>query len=120
MEIEVSDDLSRLFDAMANVHRREMIRALAVQPRSISQLAESRGLSLPAIHKHVRVLEEAAMIRRRKVGRTNFLALEREPLRRLAAWVEQFHPWWGTDEESLENYVAFLSKESEEIVTKKE
>jgi len=120
MEIEVSDDLSRLFDAMANVHRREMIRALAVQPRSISQLAESRGLSLPAMHKHVRVLEEAAMIRRRKVGRTNFLALEREPLRRLAAWVEQFHPWWGTDEESLENYVAFLSKESEEIVTKKE
>jgi len=120
MEIEVSDDLSRVFDAMANVHRREMIRALAVQPRSISQLAESRGLSLPAMHKHVRVLEEAAMIRRRKVGRTNFLALEREPLRRLAAWVEQFHPWWGTDEESLENYVAFLSKESEEIVTKKE
>ncbi len=106
-------DLNLVFDALANGHRREMIYALAVQPRSISELATLRNLSLPAIHKHIRVLEDAAMVRRRKVGRTNFLALEREPLRLLQAWVEQFHPYWGTEAESLENYVAHLSKESE-------
>ena len=103
------DDLTPVFDALANEHRRELIRLLALQPRSISQLAELRGLSLPAIHKHIRVLESAEMVRRRKLGRTNFLALEREPLTRLQAWTEQFNPWWGTDAETLETYAAFLS-----------
>lgn len=111
MGTSTADDLSPVFEAMANEHRREMIRELALQPRSISQLAALRDLSLPAIHKHVRVLEDAAMVRRRKIGRTNFLALERGPLRRLQAWMDQFHPWWGTREESLENYAEYLSND---------
>jgi DNA-binding transcriptional ArsR family regulator len=106
------DDLSGVFDALANEHRRAIIRLLALQPRSISQLAEFRGLSLPAIHKHVSVLEGAAMVSRRKLGRTNFLALEREPLSRLQAWTDQFHPWWGTDAETLENYADALRRDS--------
>ena len=105
------DDLSRVFDALANEHRREIIRLLALQPRSISQLAELRGLSLPAIHKHVRLLEEAAMVSRRKLGRTNFLALEREPLSRLQAWTGQFRPWWGSDGETLANYADALRRD---------
>jgi DNA-binding transcriptional ArsR family regulator len=105
------DDLSLVFDALANEHRREIIRILALQPRSISQLADLRGLSLPAIHKHVHVLEEAAMVRRRKLGRTNYLALEREPLSRLQAWTSQFNPWWGTDGETLENYANALERD---------
>jgi DNA-binding transcriptional ArsR family regulator len=113
MQISISDDLSPVFGALANEHRREIIHALALQPQSISQLASLRGLSLPAIHKHIRVLENAAKVRRRKIGRTNFLALERAPLRRLATWVEQFHPWWGTEGESLETYGAYLGKEPE-------
>lgn len=106
-------DLNSVFEALANEHRREMIYALALHPRSISELATLRNLSLPAIHKHIRVLEDAAMVRRRKVGRTNFLALERAPLRLLQTWVEQFHPYWGTEAESLETYVAYLSKTHE-------
>ena len=105
------DDLSRVFDALANEHRREIIRLLALQPRSISQLADLRGLSLPAIHKHVRVLEAAAMVSRRKLGRTTFLALEREPLSRLQAWTGQFQPWWGTSAETLENYAEALRRD---------
>lgn len=105
------DDLSRVFDALANDHRRGIILLLALQPRSISQLAELRGLTLPAIHKHVRVLEDAAMVRRRKLGRTNFLALEREPLIRLQAWTGQFQAWWGTGAETLENYVEYLQRD---------
>lgn len=111
METSVTNDLSQVFDALANEHRREIIRALSLQPRSISQLAELRHLSLPAIHKHVRVLEGAGLVRRRKIGRTNFLALERGPLRRLQAWADQFHPWWGTEEESLENYAEYLRED---------
>ena len=109
MRPDVVDDLGRVFEALANEHRREIIRLLALQPRSISQLARLRQLSLPAIHKHVTALEDAGMVRRRKLGRTNFLALERGPLQRLQAWMDQFHPWWGTDAETLENYAGYLS-----------
>lgn len=113
-----TDELSPVFDALANEHRREIIRLLALQPRSISHLAEARDLSLPAIHKHIRVLEGAAMVRRRKVGRTNILALERRPLREMQSWVDQFHPWWGTEGESLENYAEYLSNDRNEMEEK--
>jgi len=105
-----TDELSALFDALASEHRRAIIYALALGPKSISQLANLRGLSLPAIHKHIRVLEVAAMIRRRKSGRTNYLALERKPLMLIQSWVDQFHPDWGSETESLETYLTYLSK----------
>jgi DNA-binding transcriptional ArsR family regulator len=106
MELTVGDDgLDRVFRALAHEHRREILHSLALRPRSISELAELRRLSLPAIHKHIGALEDAALIRRRKVGRTNVVALQRAPLSRLQDWVGQFRPDWGTDDESLENYV---------------
>jgi hypothetical protein len=64
-----------------------------------------RGLSLPAIHKHIVAMEQAEMVIRRKSGRTNFLALNRAPLRQLQEWVGQFNPYWGDERETLENYV---------------
>ncbi len=101
-------DLDIVFSALAHEHRRYIIHALARRPHSISELAEMRELSLPAIHRHIAVLEDAGMLHRRKVGRTSFLGLRREPLRRLQTWVEEFHPDWGTDEETLANYTAHL------------
>jgi DNA-binding transcriptional ArsR family regulator len=111
MQVHTRDELDPVFGALANEHRREIVRLLALQPSSISRLAQLRDLSLPAIHKHVRVLEEAEMVRRRKIGRTNFLSLERKPILDLQSWVDQFQPWWGTGRESLENYAAHLSKD---------
>lgn len=110
--IEASDDMDRLFAALANRHRREMIDLLALQPYSISRLAGIRGLSLPAMNKHVRVLEEAGLVRRRKLGRTSFLALDRASIRGLQAWFGRYHAYWGTEKESLENYEPFLAAES--------
>ncbi|UCG40163.1 MAG: winged helix-turn-helix transcriptional regulator [Acidimicrobiia bacterium] len=103
-----AQDLDEVFAAMANEHRRAVVLALALRPHSISELADRRGLSLPAIHKHVRVLEDAGMVLRRKSGRTNWLALRRVPLRELQEWTEQFNPGWGTDEETLENFAEHL------------
>lgn len=101
-------DLDEVFDALANTHRRAIIFALGLQPHSISQLASMEALSLPAIHKHIRVLEDADMVIRKKVGRTNFLALNRAPLRGLQEWLTPFHPYWGNERETLENYVQHL------------
>ncbi len=108
LSVREDDDLDPVFRALAHAHRRGIVHALAVRPSSISELAELRRLSLPAIHKHLAALEEAALIRRKKVGRTNVVALRRAPLLRLQGWVEQFHPGWGTDDESLDNYAEHL------------
>lgn len=104
MQIRAETGLDAVFEALANPHRRAVIHALSLRPHSISQLASMQGLSLPAIHKHIRVLEDAGMLIRKKAGRTNFLALSRTPLRDLQEWVGAFNPYWGDDKESLENY----------------
>ena len=106
-------DLDNAFEALANKHRREIIYALSLQPCSISQLASMRDLSLPAIHRHIKVLENAGMIIRRKIGKTNYLALNRESLRGLQDWLMQYHTYWGSNEETLENYAQYLSSENQ-------
>jgi DNA-binding transcriptional ArsR family regulator len=97
-------DLDLLFAALGNGHRREIVSQLGFQPTPISRLAAARGLSLPAMTKHVHVLEAAGLVTRRKLGRTTFLALERAAILDVQAWLAQFHAYWGTGLETLENY----------------
>jgi len=85
-------DLDKVFEALANKHRREIIYVLSLQPCSISKLAFLRHLSLPAIHKHIEVLEKGGMVTRRKIGQTNFLTLNRESLHGLQDWLLRFRP----------------------------
>ncbi len=103
-----SADLDTIFAALAHKHRREIIHSLSLQPYSISQLAAMRHLSLPAIHKHILLLEKASLIRRKKVGQTTYLTLNRKSLHLLQDWLLQYHTYWGSDKESLENYEYFL------------
>jgi DNA-binding transcriptional ArsR family regulator len=111
-EIYDPQDLDDVFEALANKHRREIVYILSLQPCSISQLASMRSLSQPAIHKHIKVLENAGMIVRKKIGRTNFLTLNRESLRGLQDWLMQYHTYWGSNNETLENSAQYLSREN--------
>jgi len=79
--------LDNIFQALANIHRREIIYVLSLEPSSISKLAFLRNLSLPAIHKHIEVLEKGGLVTRRKIGQTNFLTLNREALHGLQEWL---------------------------------
>ena len=105
-----SADLDRVLNALANAHRRAIVHALGLQPYSISQLAALRELSLPAIHKHLAILEDAHLIRRKKTGRTTYLTLQRQTLRSLQEWLAEFHTYWGADAETLANYEEFLTR----------
>lgn len=107
------EQLDQVFDALANAHRREIVRFVGLQPAAISELARQRGLSLPAINKHIGILERAGLVDRRKVGRTTYLTLRRQPLGAMQTWVEQFHPYWGHDDATYENYFDHLARRSE-------
>ena len=86
-KIKTPQDLDAVFEALANKHRREIIYVLSLGPCSISKLAFLRNLSLPAIHKHIDVLEKGGLVTRRKIGQTNFLTLNPEALRGLQDWL---------------------------------
>ena len=109
--VGLKQNLDKVFEALANEHRRDIIYLVGIQPQSINQLASLRSLSFPAIHKHIKILEESGMIIRKKIGRTHFLTLNRESLRVLQDWVLQYHPYWGNSQETLENYAQYLKKD---------
>lgn len=108
-ETHIPHDLDKIFEALANEHRRDIVYVLGLQPYSISQLASMRDLSLPAIHKHIKILEDACMINAKKIGRTHFLTLNRQSLRGLQEWLMQYHAYWGSNEETFENYAKYLT-----------
>ena len=97
-------NLDLLFNALSNVHRREIVSLLSLQPSSITDLAAWRNLSLQAIHKHINLLETAGMVRRVKSGRSTFLTLDRSSMRGLQEWINQFQAQWDGGSETLENY----------------
>lgn len=104
--------LSAVFDALSNDKRREIVMTLSFHPATVAQLAEEHGLSLPSIHRHIRTLEEAQLLQRRKVGRVNFVAIKRPALAAAQAWLAQYNLEFGNDDESLENYIAHLTKDN--------
>jgi DNA-binding transcriptional ArsR family regulator len=103
-------DLDTIFEALANKHRRAIVYAVGLQPHSITQLAEMRDLSLPAIHKHVKILESAGLVVRRKMGRTNFLTLDPRAIQVLQDWLQQYHTYWGSAQATLANYANYLEE----------
>jgi DNA-binding transcriptional ArsR family regulator len=106
--IAISNQLDSIFQAFGHSKRRGMLNTLSFRPATITQLANEFDLSLPAMHKHIRSLEDAKLIHRRKVGRTNFVALNKKSMSVAQDWLMQYRTDWGNDEETLENYIASL------------
>lgn len=102
--------LDDVFGALANHQRRAMVGMLTQQPRSISELARPLGLSLPAIHKHIKVLERAQLIDRHKVGRSSEVVLRVRALAEAEAWIEEHRAYWNRQLDSLEAYVEELNE----------
>lgn len=111
--INQSDEqLDAIFMALSHMKRRGILTTLAFRPTSVSQLAKEFTLSLPAIYKHLRLMEEAQLIQRKKAGRTNFVALSRPTLQLAKNWLNQYHTEWGSDGETLENYLTTLTRKN--------
>ncbi|MGC1176880.1 MAG: winged helix-turn-helix domain-containing protein [Candidatus Saccharimonadales bacterium] len=105
-----SPQLDNMLDALANQKRRGIIHELSFCPATIGQLARHHELSLPAIHKHIRSLEDAKLIIRKKAGRTNFVALNQTTLGLAQNWITQYQTQWGNVDASLDNYISRMQE----------
>jgi len=105
-----SPKLDAVLYALANKKRRNILHILALNPSTISNLSRHTELSLPAIYKHMRTLESANLIVRKKSGRTNFVALNSKTLGLAQNWIGQYKTNWGNPKASLINYIARMQE----------
>ncbi len=102
-----SRTLNRTFAALADPTRRKILAHLARGDRRVTDLARPHHMSLPAVSKHLRVLENAGLLRRRRYGRVHEMQLNAEPLKKAAQWVDEYRKFW---EGSLDRLAAYLEK----------
>jgi len=102
-----SSTLNRTFAALADPTRRRILAHLAHSDRCVTDLARPHAMSLPAVSKHLRVLEKAGLIRRHRYGRIHQLKLEAKPMKQAAQWVEEYREFW---EGSLDRLADYLEK----------
>lgn len=98
------DRLDQLFGALADRTRRKLVARLARSPATISELAEPFAMSLPAVSKHVRVLERAGLVRRTIDGREHRCALDAARLRSADAWIARYRGFWDDTLAALAAY----------------
>src|SRR5262245_34000773 len=102
-----NESLDAAFGALSDGTRRSILAQLARGDRSISELAGSFDMTLPAVSKHIRVLERAGLATIRQEGRVRLCQLVATPLRDAATWIDDYRRFW---EESFDRLAAFLDE----------
>ena len=97
--------LDATFGALADPTRRAIVARLARGEAMVTELAEPFEVSLPAISKHLRVLESAGLLQREIDGRVHRCRLAAEPMKDAAAWIAQYRAFWETQFDALEKYL---------------
>lgn len=104
--VKYSSDLDSTFGALADPTRRAILATLQLGQASITELAKPHRMSLPAVMKHVRVLEQAGLVSQKKIGRTRRCQLAAQPLKEAEQWLSQYRAFWGGTFDSLERYLS--------------
>ena len=97
--------LDQIFAALSDPTRRRILDLLARAELCVTDLAKPFSISLPAISKHLRVLERAGLIKRERDGRVHRLRLEAKPMRDAAAWIERYRGFWEGQFDALADYL---------------
>lgn len=109
--VNYSRRLDATFQALADPTRRAIVAALARGQASVTELARPHRMSLPAVMKHLRVLERAGLVTQRKTGRTRRCRLSPQPLQRAEAWISQYRMFWEGQFDALDRYLKRQSTE---------
>lgn len=108
------DTLSLTFAALADPTRRQILARLANGELSVTQLAEPFKMTMPAVSKHLKVLERAGLIVRGRQAQWRPAKLQAAPLREAADWVEQYRRNWEESFDKLDAYLKIIQKEEKE------
>lgn len=105
-----TERLDRIFHALTDATRRQMLRSLAARERTIGELAEPFEISLAAASKHVKTLERAGLVRRTVQGRTHFCRLDPKPLAGAHEWLKFYERFWTERIDALETLLRHPDK----------
>jgi len=105
-------DLDTVFSALSDPTRRAILAQLATHEASVTELARPFRISLPGVHKHLRVLERAGLVAHTKQGRVRRCRLQARPMKTAARWIERYRRFWEHQFDALATYLA--ATESEE------
>ena len=105
--------LDETFSALANATRRAILARLVAGEASVNELAEPFNLSLPAISKHLKVLERAGLIVRGQRAQYRPCTLDAAPLQEVSTWAEQYRPIWEARFDRMDTYLQQLQQQPE-------
>jgi DNA-binding transcriptional ArsR family regulator len=103
-----SDQLSITFAALADPTRRAILNRLSKQEAAVQELARPFSMSLPAISKHLKVLEKAGLITRGRDAQKRPCILKADPLKDASSWLEEYRKYWEQSFDRLDDYLKEL------------
>jgi DNA-binding transcriptional ArsR family regulator len=114
-----ADPLSATFSALADPTRRAILARLASGEATVTQLAEPFRMSLPAVSKHLKVLEQAGLISRSREAQWRPRRIEPKPLKDVSDWVERYRKLWEERLDRLDDYLQTLQANERSLNRKK-
>jgi len=114
-----ADALSSTFAALADPTRRAILARLAAGETSVTELAEPFDMSMPAISKHLKVLERAGLIVRGRDAQRRPCRLAAAPIRDVVGWAEGFRAYWDQSFDRLDDYLEKLQRKGKKHVRRK-
>jgi DNA-binding transcriptional ArsR family regulator len=119
----MNDAISNTFSALADPTRRAILARLALGETSVTDLAEPFEMSMPAVSKHLRVLENAGLVERSRQAQYRPVRLRAEPLKQAWGWIEEYRQFWEESFDRLDAYLKRLqaeeAKEKRKVSTKR-
>ncbi len=111
----MQDPLSSTFAALADPTRRAILARLALGETSVTELAQPFRMSMPAVSKHLKVLERAGLIARGREAQWRPCRLQAGPLRKAAGWIEEYRRFWSDQVDALERYLDRMDGRKEDL-----
>jgi DNA-binding transcriptional ArsR family regulator len=106
--MQMPDSISSTFAALSDPTRRAILARLAVGETSVGELAAPFAMSLPAISRHLKVLERAGLISRGREAQWRPCRLKSQPLKQAADWLDEYRQFWEENFDRLDDYLAKL------------
>jgi DNA-binding transcriptional ArsR family regulator len=113
-----TDELSRTFAALADPTRRAILARLSAGEATVGDIAAPFAMSLPAVSKHLQVLERAGLISRGREAQWRPAVLRPQPLAQASSWIEDYRRFWERSFEALDQHLTALQNPSMKEVTK--